>query len=270
MSDAPSANILSPRGGGGRKLTKMDTESPATNLSPGAADGYWAESRQPLTSLAFIAPLLALYELGVVALRVQNGADAWMRKVLNVLGFGQHFLLPLVTIGILLAWQHLTHRPWRFSAPVLLGMAVECLLLAIVLRLILHLQGSLLQAIAGPSVLEVGAAGTEAVGLREAVGYLGAGIYEELLFRLVLLSLVLWVLRRAGVEPRASLIAAVLLTSLLFAVAHHVGPYGEEFRWFYFLFRFLAGVFFSILFVFRGFGIAAGTHALYDILVSAL
>jgi membrane protease YdiL (CAAX protease family) len=62
-------------------------------------------------------------------------------------------------------------------------------------------------------------------------------------------------------------IVAVTTTSLLFAAAHYVGPYGDPFNGFTFLFRSLAGVFFSILFVYRGFGITAGTHAAYDILV---
>ena len=72
---------------------------------------------------------------------------------------------------------------------------------------------------------------------------------------------------------RVSMIAAVLLSSLLFAAAHHVGPYGEEFHWralaswSIFAFRTLAGIFFSVVYVYRGFGIAAGSHAAYDILV---
>jgi membrane protease YdiL (CAAX protease family) len=103
--------------------------------------------------------------------------------------------------------------------------------------------------------------------LKEAVGFLGAGIYEELLFRLILLSLAAWAFRHAGARPRTSMIVAVLLTSLLFSAAHHIGPNGE---WpidaSRFLFRTLAGVFFSILFVYRGFGITAGSHAAYDIL----
>ncbi len=66
---------------------------------------------------------------------------------------------------------------------------------------------------------------------------------------------------------------AVVVTSLMFALAHYVGRYGEAVAcsqpafWFGFLFRLLAGLFFSILFVYRGFGIAAGAHAGYDILV---
>ena len=66
------------------------------------------------------------------------------------------------------------------------------------------------------------------------------------------------------------MVVAVLLTSLLFSIAHNVGPYGERFAWFNFIFRVLAGVFFSVLFVYRGFGIAAGTHAFFDILVGLM
>jgi membrane protease YdiL (CAAX protease family) len=62
----------------------------------------------------------------------------------------------------------------------------------------------------------------------------------------------------------------VLLSSLLFAVAHYVGPYGDVPRWPSFLFRTLAGIFFAVVFLYRGFGIAAGSHAAYDILLGVL
>ncbi len=61
---------------------------------------------------------------------------------------------------------------------------------------------------------------------------------------------------------------AVLLTSVVFSAAHYLGPHGETFNSFSFAFRFLAGAFFAVLFVYRGFGVAAGTHALYDVFVS--
>ena len=54
---------------------------------------------------------------------------------------------------------------------------------------------------------------------------------------------------------------------MLFSAAHYVGPSGDKFLWLTFLFRFLAGVFFAVLFRYRGFGIAVGTHAFYDVLV---
>jgi membrane protease YdiL (CAAX protease family) len=101
--------------------------------------------------------------------------------------------------------------------------------------------------------------------LGRLVGFLGAGIYEELLFRLLLLPAVLGLLRACRVAPPWQAWGAVLLTSLLFSAAHYFGAEPWELR--SFVFRFLAGVFFAALFVLRGFGVAAGTHALYDIFV---
>jgi hypothetical protein len=241
-----------------------------------AAEGYWAESRQPWASLVFVAPLLVGYEAGVLWMgpeAVRNGADAWLRQLLELIGFGQYFLLPILIVCILLGWHHTTRRPWRLSRGLLWGMAGECLVLTLCLWLLARMQGILLQTVACPfgrtAVMpyrwEAGLGISSIV--QDAVRYLGAGIYEELLFRLILLSLVVWGLRRVGLGPGRGLVAGVVLTSLLFSTAHYVGQYGEPLQWNSFLFRFLAGVFFSILFVYRGFGIAAGVHAGYDILV---
>jgi hypothetical protein len=236
------------------------------------AEGYWTESRRPLASLVFIAPLLVTYEAGVLVLgpeRVRNGADAWLRWLLEQFGFGQYFLLPVLVVFILLGWHYTTRQRWQLSGRIFYGMTGECLLLSVLLLLLSRLQGALLQgAASGPGL--VASAGQfwqrvfRIVG--DAVGFLGAGIYEELLFRLILLSLLIWGLRRLKVKPRASIVAGVLLDGLLFAAAHYVGSSGYQLDFPSFLFRFLAGVFFSILFVYRGFGIAAGTHAAYDIL----
>ena len=229
---------------------------------------YWVESRQPLASLVFIAPLLVTYELGVLLpdqAAIRNGADAWLRQFLSIIGFGQYFLLPILTVCILLAWHHTTRQPWRVSGKLLWRMAGECLLLTVVLRLLLQLQGLVMQTVAGPIDMSLKEHIESMFG--KVVSYLGAGIYEELMFRLILLSLVFWVLKQLKVNSMTSLVSAVMLNSLLFAAAHHVGQYGEPLNWFYFSFRVLAGIFFSLLFVYRGFGIAAGTHAGYDILV---
>jgi membrane protease YdiL (CAAX protease family) len=188
---------------------------------------------------------------------VQNGADAWMRQFLDLMGFSQHLLLPLLTVCILLCWQYLTHEPWRFSPGVLSPMVAECLLLAIVLQVFLIFQSTLMLAMenaTGPGITA------------KMAGYLGAGIYEELLFRLILLSAIIWLIRRWWTAQKPSLVLAVLVSSLIFAAAHYVGHSGDDFQWFSFLFRLMAGVFFSILFIYRGFGIAAGAHAAYDIL----
>ncbi len=245
----------------------MTTSTPSRNPIAQFTDTYWDQSRQPLASLVFIAPILVVYEAGVLlfgAGQVRNGADVWLRQLLDVIGFGQYFLLPSLTVCALLAWHYLTRRPWRLSRGLMLGMTAECVALAIGLRLILHVQGILCSQWSAPATLSIGTS------VARAIGFLGAGIYEELLFRLLLLGPMIWGLRRLGVKPGLSCATSVIATSLFFAIAHHIGPGGYPFVWFDFVFRFLAGVFFSILFLFRGFGIAAGAHAGYDILVGVL
>ncbi len=228
-----------------------------------ATDNYWVQSRQPLASLIFVLPLLAVYEVGVLWVpknSARNGADAWLRQFLDWLGFSQYFLLPALILCILLGWHFTTRQTWRLSRGLWGGMAGECVLLAICLWLLAHLQGTLLQTVAGPIRLDLSARAAD------AVRFIGAGIYEELLFRLILLSVIAWGLRAAKLHPAYCMLAAVILSSLIFSGAHYVGDYRDEFRWFTFLFRFFAGAFFSILFVYRGFGIATGTHAAYDIM----
>ncbi|MGQ9575892.1 MAG: CPBP family glutamic-type intramembrane protease [Thermoguttaceae bacterium] len=259
----------------------MGERSSLDSATLGASTDYWFESRQPLTSLVFMAPLLVAYEAGMVVLGPQamrNGADRWLRDLLALLDFGQYFLLPVLTVAILLGWHHLTRRPWRVKRGVLPGMLAECLLLACCLRLILQLELLVWQAAAGPMTALAGPQPVSQVpsGLAGLIGFLGAGIYEELLFRLVLLSLVAGGLKAAGLPGPTATAAAIGATSLLFAGAHYLGPHGEPVQWvdlsFWFglSFRLLAGVFFSALFLWRGFGIAAGTHAGYDILVRVL
>jgi hypothetical protein len=231
-------------------------------------DSYWTISRMPLTSLVFTLPLVLAYEGGVLWLgrgSPRNGADVWLRQLLDAAGFGSYFLLPVLTVVGLLAWHHIEHDRWRFSPAVLAGMAVECLLLAGVLVGLARLQSRL-----WPAGIDAGIdAGIGGI-LARFVGYCGAGLYEEVLFRLLLLPAAIWVFRRAGFQAAAAGFWSVLLTSMLFSTAHYIGPLGDTFELYGFTFRTLAGIFFATLFVVRGFGIAAGTHAAYDMLVGLL
>jgi membrane protease YdiL (CAAX protease family) len=104
-------------------------------------------------------------------------------------------------------------------------------------------------------------------GLAAGIGYLGAGIYEETLFRLMLVPTLFAALRLLQMPQVLASSWAVTASALLFALAHHAGSPGEAFTWYAFIFRWMAGVFFAWVFVLRGFGIAVGTHTAYDILV---
>jgi membrane protease YdiL (CAAX protease family) len=99
------------------------------------------------------------------------------------------------------------------------------------------------------------------------IGFIGAGVYEETLFRLILVPVFFHVLRLLQTPTVLASSLAVTGSALLFALAHHAGTPGEAFTWFAFIFRWMAGVFFAWIFILRGFGIAVGTHTSYDILV---
>ena len=245
------------------------TKATAAKSPSSGAVGYWAESRRPLSSLAFVAPMLVAYELGVVVLGQQatrNGVDVCLRGLLDLLGFGQYFLLPALTVGILLAWHHTTAQAWRIRARALYGMSLESMALGFVLLVVANAQAALFAPTASIHLSASAAPAGEVAG--RLVGYLGAGTYEELLFRLMLLPVVAAIARAAGATPRVSLATAVVLTSLVFSAAHYeiFTTHGDAFQWYSFVFRFVAGVFFSLLFVWRGFGVAVGTHACYDVL----
>jgi hypothetical protein len=227
-----------------------------------------------LPCLAFVAPILLAYELGVLWLgggpagALRTGADAWMWRGLASLGLTDHWLLPLGLVVGLLVWQAFTARNWRFPPLALPAMAAESVVLAVALvgvSKLLDLGFTVLDR-TGPPVLSSGPTGP----LATLVGFLGAGVYEETLFRLTLIPLFFAALRLLRTPQVIASAAAVTFSSLLFSLAHHAGTPGEAFTWFAFIFRWLAGVYFAWVFVVRGFGVAVGTHTAYDILVGWL
>ena len=232
--------------------------------------GYWNQSRRPLASFYFVLPLIICYELGSWWLgdsAVRNGADIWMQQLLAGSGLVGCLLLPILTLSILLAWHHATGQPWKISSNVIYTMAAESAVFAVVLLAVAHVQTNVLSIAGIQTACEIPLEKLAHDTFSRIVRYFGAGVYEELLFRLMLLPLAMAAVGLAIASRRMKIAAALTITSVLFAAAHYLGPYGDHFEVASFSFRALAGLFFAVLFIFRGFGIAAGTHALYDMLV---
>jgi hypothetical protein len=230
--------------------------------------------------LVFVAPLLLAYELGGLGISGpaaeawRTGADAWMRQGLAALGLTDRWYPPLCLALALLAWQAVAAREWRFSPLVPLGMVLESLVLAIALiglsRLVDLGFENLDRAPRGWILSTGGPAPPAGTALAHWIGFLGAGVYEEALFRLLLVPLAFSLLRLLQAPAVLASTLAVTASALLFSLAHHAGTPGEAFTWFAFIFRWAAGVYFAWVFVLRGFGIAVGTHTAYDILVGAI
>ncbi len=263
----------------------------ATNSS--RTTDYWAESRRPLASLIFLLPLLAAYELGVLwfdaaqVAAVRNGADTWMRTWLLQVGGDRPWMLPALIVAALLSWHLAGKFSWRMSLDTLVGMLSESLLGAILLLVMGQVLSLTFQHLGWMPAEVVDAALPSRVAT--AVGFLGAGIYEEVLFRLLLLPALYGSLRVLLIPRRLAATAAVVAASLLFSLAHYVEPGGAGVlpslsafaaasqhvadtpsAWFGCGFRVLAGLVFAVLFLVRGFGITVGCHVLYDLLVGVL
>ncbi|WDI44271.1 CPBP family intramembrane glutamic endopeptidase [Bremerella sp. P1] len=230
---------------------------------------YWQATARPLTSLIFVLPMLAVYEAGVLMLgpdAIRNGVDVWLRQFLGLMGLGQYFLLPVLTIAILLSWHHLKSYPWQFRPTNLPLMAAESMVLGLMLLCLAHFQASVMQmhvvaANAGPEVDTT---------TKQVVAYFGAGIYEELLFRLMLIPVLIVFIQGFAFPKLVATFAAMLISSLVFAAAHYnfFVTGGDPIDGYTFLFRLSAGLIFASIFALRGFGIAAGSHAMYDVLVA--
>ena len=230
---------------------------------------YLRATCHPWPCLLFLLPLLAAYEVGIVwvggtqADALRNGADSWLHWAVDAFGLHQLYAVPVILALVFVVWS-LLRRDDRPDDPigVCLGMAIESLGFGLGLWALSRGIGPLLDAL--NVHLNTRSAGAE--GVTQVVTFVGAGIYEELLFRLVLYSGLVGLLRRLQVPWLLTIPVAGAVSALLFAAAHHVGPYGEPFEEYAFLFRAVAGLYFAMVYQFRGFGIAVGAHALYDVL----
>ncbi|HYW35566.1 MAG TPA: CPBP family glutamic-type intramembrane protease, partial [Balneolaceae bacterium] len=140
-------------------------------------------------------------------------------------------------------------------------MGLEALIYAIGLALWLSVfVNLLLQVVAAGSVAHLPT--MERIALS-----IGAGLYEELFFRLFLVSALIYLFQLFIYKKWIIYSAAIIIAAFIFSLMHYVGALGDAFSLRSFLFRFFFGVALSVIYWWRGFAVAAWTHSLYDILV---
>ncbi len=226
---------------------------------------YLKETRRPIYSLALVLPFFLIYHVGSLFLGSTyiNGADALIIRLLSALSVHSIFASALVLLICFIVWQVRARASWDIDRNRLLLLFVESLFFAFLLFLLFAYI---------PVMLDRASAATgRPGGIERLVLYCGAGIYEELVFRGFLLGgLMLLATRLLGMKKTPASISAALLAALLFSLFHYVGPGGDHFSWATFLQRTGGGLYFSALFVTRGFGVTAASHAFYDMLVGLL
>jgi hypothetical protein len=232
-------------------------------MSLARARSYLRKTRDPMANLLLVLPLVLVYGVGVVFLdpRAFNGADVITERLFLVLGReGLAVFYALVAAAFAVALTRL-ERGGSFDSRIYGLIVAESFVYALLLgqvtvRVLWHLG-------LGPSdpVFSL------PLGTRVLVS-IGAGVNEELVFRLLMIGALLPVMTRLfGGNKTGALVTLVLASSFLFSVAHFLGEPPSLDRFF---FRFVAGILFAVIYRLRGFAVAVYTHAIYDIHVLVL
>ncbi len=222
---------------------------------------YLSESREAGNALVLTLPLLLAYQAGLLFMRSGsvNSAHAMVESVLIRFGRGASLIVSLILCVLMVVVAVRKRKP---ATPVglFLPVVAESTLYAAALAPAVY-------ALAGRRLAADGGGSTD--GFDAAVLGLGAAFYEEFLFRLVGVAGGYWLLRRIFVlGVRQAAVAALLISAFAFSMFHHLGHGSEPFTTGAFVFRFAAGSLLGLLFVFRGFGVACYTHALYNLMVT--
>lgn len=226
----------------------------------------WKDASGPWTDLGLTLPIFVGYHLGVVLLPVRNAADLVTFELVtladnNMFAYSALTLaIAAVYVGVL--WVAGRGRSLRWER--FLWVGVEGVIYAVTMRLI-----------AASVVGNLGLARGIDNGFAGIVMSFGAGFYEEVMFRVILFGMgarLLIYLFPIPVPMRALVLKVVwaIVAAGVFSGWHYVGAMGEHFDVVSFVFRWVCGIVFSVIYWFRGFAPAVWTHALYDVWVLVL
>jgi len=255
------------------------TTRPRRKAPRAGSSGYWHDVKRPLTILAFlIIPILA-YELGLaLVLRSEHGvltnkAHETLLQFFASVGVsaeGSLYLGGIVIIVVLLLWHLLNRDPWKVEPSTLLFMLVESLLLTLPLLVLGQLIArSSMPAFAGTaldssSIADLGTSAKLAISI-------GAGLYEELGFRMMLIAaLHLLLVDMLKASNTLGFVIAVIVSAAAFTWYHDLSSPAGGVSVQRLLFYFAAGLYFGAVFALRGFGIVVAVHAIYDVITILL
>lgn len=241
-----------------RSTSRRSAGKRNASVSP-ALRTYLDQSQRPIVILAFLLPAIVFYQISSAAFNRQIVAFRILSDLMQMLGVYGRSVPAMLLVLTLLGWHLFKRDRWQFSLSTLAKMLLESVLMAVPI-LALCVLSQRLTALAAEGNPHLGASLSVSA---------GAGLYEELVFRMYLCGLLWLVFDGALAMPKLwSTVLVVAVSAVLFSLYHYLGH--ESFRWHTFIFRTLAGGYFAGLYMTRGFGITAGSHTIYDVLVLAL
>lgn len=230
---------------------------------------YFSDTKSVLYSFLFSVPLFLIYE-GLILISQPNAdhivrisVDVWMKSIFSMLGVNavSFSLLFMMLIGFFILYREREKlKDLKFSHFIV--MIFESLVYAIVVAIVSSALTSLILNFSASDPID------SLSYLQKLALSLGAGLYEELFFRVILVSAFVFVFTKLfNNKTWAANIAAITLSAVLFSAVHYTGSMGDLFTMNSFLYRFLFGLILNGLYIWRGFGVAAWTHAIYDVIV---
>ncbi len=225
-----------------------------------ARANYWKASRDPAVSYIFLIPLLAIYEIGVLFVpSALNGAGFIFKRLFT--DFTPRWgvlILNLICLALLFFSMGRATEMRKGRPAIYWSMAAESAAWAVVLLVAAFAWGRWRLQLAVPKVLE------------DVIASAGAGLYEEAVFRFLLLGGLVALIRDfLRGPPSFALPVAIGISAALFSYAHHaIG--GEAWDPAIFWFRTMMGVLLGVIYLLRGLGIVAYAHALYNVFVAVL
>ena len=228
---------------------------------------YFNYSKSIITSFLFIFPLFIFYELIAFfkfsnsEFVIRNTADIIFRDIIRY--FTDHLLLVQFLLIVLFftycIYTSSEKKLYKFKIKYMPLMFIEGFLYGFILVFILN----------GLDVFTKISFLFYEDYILSFYLCLGAGIWEEILFRFILLNFLLYIFSFILSNNLILLVLSILFSSIVFSLFHYIGSFGELFTFYSFVIRVLGGVYLSIIYYYRGLGIAMFTHFIYDfILVS--
>jgi hypothetical protein len=237
--------------------------------------GYAKRATLPLASLVFLLPLIVVYEVGTLyfTTAAREGKDqeiiafSKMGEFFRLFGApGRH--LPALAVIVVLICSHVFRRDgWAVHWKTIVGMIFESVVLGLPLLGMAFVINKYMPVIGLSAMKPTGDAGQSSM-MDRLIMDIGAGVYEEFVFRLALFAILSALLSDVmKLRDRQAYLLMVVISAVLFSAYHYWSP-TEHFSLRVFAFRTVAGIYFGMIFLFRGYGITAGSHCAYDAIIT--
>jgi hypothetical protein len=189
---------------------------------------------------------------------IRNGADVILRNMLAKVGItGVYGVALFLLIGVIIGYfvNKGKFKGLSVSGSYLLLIIIESVIWSILLSVVMD-KGQLLLSKESSGIL-----------LQQIVLSIGSGLFEEFLFRVVLVSGIALIIGIFFRKYWTKMTIAIVIGASIFSYFHFVGEFANEISINLFLLRILAGIILGYIYVLRGFSIVAYTHSFYNLFV---